>query len=184
MPDLRAFEGRRMKKALLDTSSAILLFKGGLFDDCINKYSIVITDSVYDELTMDGYPGADEFKSYYTQRRLTVHTINERTSSFLKCFPEIASLDRGERDTLCQYIVRNGDFIIIDDGKGAAYCRDNRIPYINALLFPRLLYLYGDIPLDLYYKKMKKMTTLGRYSSQIITQAYNSTRDDLELFFP
>ncbi len=34
---------------------------------------------------------------------------------------------------------------MVDDVKGAEFCRDRKIPCINALLLPRILHLYGFI---------------------------------------
>ena len=99
-------------------------------------------------------------------------------------FPDTSSLDKGERDTIHSFYAGAGDFIIIDDGKGAAYCRDNHIPYINALLFPRIILLTHSISKAEFDDKVGLITGIGRYSQKIIDYALNCSVDDIELFLP
>ena len=49
-------------------------------------------------------------------------------------FPDISSLGKGERDTIHQFYSGVGHFIIIDDGKGAKYCRDIAIKKLRVYL--------------------------------------------------
>jgi len=48
-----------MKTGILDASSAILLFKAGLYQILVDSYQIIIADSVDAELVKEGYAGAD-----------------------------------------------------------------------------------------------------------------------------
>jgi hypothetical protein len=171
-----------MKKALLDASSAILLFKSGLFDDLLDSYNIIITESVYDELTANDHIGAKEFRNYRRSREMGVQPSLKREGLNQLPFPDTSSLGKGERDTIHQFYSGVGHFIIIDDGKGARYCRDNRIPYINALLFPRILYLIYSISETGFNNKAEKVISIGRYSQEIIDYALTCTKDDLEFF--
>ena len=51
-----------MKQCMVDSSSAILLYKSNLFAHLVEAYHIAMTESVYEELTITGYPGAGEFR--------------------------------------------------------------------------------------------------------------------------
>ncbi len=173
-----------MKKALLDASSAILLFKSGMFDNLLDLYNIIITDSVYDELTANDHIGAKEFRNYRRSGKMGVQPSLKGEELNQLPFPDISSLGKGERDTIHQFHNGVGHFIIIDDGKGAKYCRDNRIPYINALLFPRILCLTHSISETGFNNKAKIIISIGRYSQEIIDYALTCTKDDLEFFLP
>lgn len=173
-----------MKKALLDTSSAILLFKSGLFQDLIDSYEIIITESVYDELTANDHMGAEEFKNHYKNGEIHIQRFSKIEKINRLTFPDTSSLDKGERDTIHQFYNGVGEFLIIDDGEGAKYCRDNKIPYINALLFPRILFLTNIISIAEFDTKAEMIMSVGRYSRKIIDYALNCAKDDLEFFFP
>jgi hypothetical protein len=173
-----------MKRVLIDASSAILLYKAGLFDDLVKKYKIIMAGSVYHELTRQDRTGSDAFKNFYR---------NQSFSVVLSCGPnafrmgesmKMTSLDDGEKDTILQYIKGSGEFIIIDDGRGASYCRDNGIPYINALLFPRILFLCRQISETAYRDKGGQIIRAGRYSPKIIEYAFHCSKKELEFFLP
>ena len=66
-----------MKKGVLDASSAILLFKVNLFQELLDTYQIFLTDSVFIELTKDGYPGTQTFKASQARNRITVLPAQE-----------------------------------------------------------------------------------------------------------
>ncbi|QTA93926.1 hypothetical protein [Desulfonema magnum] len=166
-----------MKKVLIDASSAIILFKSGLFDKLTQTYYIVMAKAVCGELTQEGYPGAEVFREYCSDKDRVLQLPNHGEA-------DISQLGRGEKNTIRHYIRGNGEFIVIDDGKGAAYCRDNRIPYINALLFPRILYVSGDMAETDYHHKTEMILRVGRYSQKIIDYAARCSKDKLEFFLP
>ena len=60
MKDIKEI-GRYYKRAVVDASSAIILFKAGLFLPLIQNYHILMTEAVYSEVTCKGYPGAEDF---------------------------------------------------------------------------------------------------------------------------
>ena len=172
-----------MKKALIDSSSAIIIFKSGLFDKLVHLYEIFMSESVYDELTNPGYAGADEFINYRSKKKISV--VLNKSSDFAIKFDddELFRLDRGERDTLFEFFNGTADFIIIDDGKGAEYCRDNKIPYISALLVPRILQVSNIISEDLCRNKTEMIIFIGRYSKKIIESAQNFSLNRLKMFY-
>lgn len=173
-----------MKRVLTDASSAILLFKAGLVDELLDIYRILMTKVVYEELTPNGYPGAQFFRSSFAGGRLEIlfgTSAHKLTSHFES---GLSGLDRGERDTIRQYLTGAGDFILIDDGKGAGYCRKNRIPYINALLVPRILYFCHRFSEVEYQHKVANVIQNGRYSPEVIEFGLNCTRRQLDFFLP
>ncbi len=173
-----------MKKILIDASSAILLFKAGLFENLLRLYRARVADAVYDELIVDGRMGADEFRIFCLDGKLDVCEKNNEGTIAWKEYPDVSFLGRGERETILRYIQGGGEFIIIDDFKGARYCRDNKIPYINALLTPRVLFFSGDISETAHRSGTETILRIGRYSQKIIDFAMSRTKDDLEFFLP
>lgn len=173
-----------MKNVLIDASSAILLFKAGLFNDLLATYAIRITESVYDELTGNVHTGAQEFRVYTEKGKMTVRPGLD--GELLDCVPlsGLAHLDKGERDTIHQFYAGLEDFIIIDDGNGAKYCRDHHIPYINALLFPKILLFSGAISKLDCDSRIERIIRIGRYAQDIIKYAVNCSIKDVEFFLP
>jgi len=173
-----------MKRGVIDASSAILLFKAGLFEDLIGAYQIVLAKSVYLEVSRSGYPGARSFGRYCVNRRYEVCSVNR-----LKKIPPdhaaaLSALGNGEKDTIMLFLNGDGDFIIIDDGRGAGFCRDHRIPYINSLLVARILLLSRIISAAVFQKKIEMLTRLGWYSQKIIDYAVTCPSQEMTLFMP
>lgn len=168
-----------MKKVLTDSSSAIILFKIELFHQLTKTYRILMAKSVYDELTAEGYPGAKMFREYFKSKQFFVFSSDDETSC-----RQIPLSGKGERQTVCRFLEGIGDFIMIDDGKGLGYCRDNSIPHINALLFPRILYLAGTISEAEYHEKTDAVIRIGRYSEKVIVYARDCSRSEMSFFMP
>jgi len=74
--------------------------------------------------------------------------------------------------------------VVIDDGRGAGFCRDFRIPYINSLLVARVLFLYRRISETAFRSKVEMLVRLGRYSQKIIDYALMCPAKELSLFMP
>ncbi len=173
-----------MKKILIDSSSAILLFKAGLFENLLRLYDTCVAKAVYHELVVDGRDGAGEFRNYFLDRKLSVNEKIRGKMIASNEHPDVSFLGRGERETIREYIRGSGRFIIIDDYKGARYCRDNKIPYINALLTPRVLFFSGDISEEACNAGAETILRIGRYSRKIIDYAMSRARDELAFFLP
>ncbi|NLJ29191.1 hypothetical protein [Desulforhabdus amnigena] len=172
-----------MKTILIDASSAILLYKADAFSTLIHVYDLRMTPSVFTELTREGYLGTEVFKRCCN--RVTRWEGSAEGIKFMPDgFPPLPHLGNGERDTIGQYLQGIGNFIIMDDGRAAAYCRDNSIPYINALLFPRILYLSGILSQTEYRRKVDILIQVGRYSKKIIEYANHCGLKDVEFFLP
>ncbi|OQX21019.1 MAG: hypothetical protein BWK80_34720 [Desulfobacteraceae bacterium IS3] len=168
-----------MKKILTDSSSAIILFKTELFHQLTKTYRILMAKSVYGELTAEGYPGAKTFREYCKNKQFFVFSSDNEASC-----RQIPLSGKGERDTVCRFLEGIGDFIMIDDGKGVGYCRDNSIPHINALLFPRILYLAGNISEAEYRDKTDAVIHVGRYSEKVIAYSAACSQNEIGFFMP
>ncbi len=172
-----------MKDVLIDASSAILLFKAGLFDKLIRVYRATMAERVYDELTIADYPGAEAFRRARARGALAVRPT-DGVSLCLSAFPELEALGAGERDTIRQYIDGFGAFILIDDGKGAAFCKEKHIPYLNALLFSRVLRLAGRITEADFRHKHDLILDVGRYSDTVVDYVRKATEEEVAPFLP
>ncbi len=169
------------KTVLIDSSSAIIIYKSGLIDHLIDFYSVVISESVFTELTREGYAGAETFKRYCHEKKIGIGAAVRGINSDIDNYAVLAKIGAGERDTILLYLKGAGKFIIVDDGRAAHYCKNRGIPYINALLVPRLLLLVGRIDADERNQFMDKIIENGRYSRWVID--YARTCDDKELAY-
>jgi len=169
---------------MVDSSSAILLFKSGLFAHLVETYQIAMTASVYDELTIPGYPGAREFRQYVDSGALSIQS----PSGMLMPAEGLNSpnaMDRGERDTIRCYVTHGSImFVILDDGRAARYCRRTGIPFINGLLFSRIAYLSGLLPENEYIEKQGELVRIGRYGQEVIAFVRNCSCEEVAFFLP
>lgn len=171
--------GFSVKTAVVDASSAILLFKAGLFDRLIRTYAAVFPEAVRSELTAEGYPGATEFRRAFRHRR-----VAERGVSDFSLPPEAAALHAGEREAIGLFLSGVGDFLVLDDRRGALACRALSIPFINALLFPRILWLSGRMAESGFRRATARVAAAGRYGEEIRAKARTLGKRDLAVFLP
>lgn len=170
-----------MRDVLIDASSAILLFKAALIDLAAEAWSLTATPSVLDELAVSGQPGARTFQQMADAGRLRIAAFSPRPADRLR---NRSRMGIGERDTLALYRSGTGDFIIIDDGPAAAFCRTHRIPYINALLVPRILAISGREPASDWPIAMETVFRIGRYAEAIAAYARSCPDQRLVAFLP
>lgn len=174
-----------MKQCLVDSSSAILLYKCGLFLNLIGKYRVLMASSVFQELTVFGYPGAAEFAEHGANGTVLVIQPPPESSAVTLADDRLVALDRGERDTIqVSADFEPGIFIITDDGPAAQYCRSNDIPYINALLCARILLLTGMLSEHDFQQAWAKLTSIGRYSERIMDYARQCSTKEIAFFLP
>ena len=171
-----------MKKIILDASSAILLFKTGLCEQLFEVYQVFITESVFNELTQSERPGKIEFQGWLAGSRFSVLPAHEESALQKVPRSQVSGLDRGEADTIRSFEKGYADFILTDDGRAAGYCKKNAIPFINALLVPKILYFSQRISADICNKKMEFLINIGRYSERIITWAMDCPKESLDFF--
>jgi hypothetical protein len=98
------------------------------------------------------------------------------------------TLDLGERQTLGLYFLNTAankrSFIIIDDAKAAKFCFRHKVPFINALLVPKVLWFAGIFDENDYIEGTARVIEAGRYSRTIIEKAKALSPSDLALFIP
>lgn len=164
-------EGIRRRVAA-DTSSLILLRKADLFTIFLNSYDILLAEDVYRELTVYDKEGASDFRL-----RLGGHIAY--SSGYV-----IGSLGAGESGTVALYQNGDVDFVLLDDKKGANYCKRRSIPFVNSLLISRILYLSGVISLKEMVRTSDLLKRFGYYSSSIVAKASCMEVADVHKFFP
>ncbi len=168
------------KRALLDASSAIILFHVGLHRLVTAMYDVVLSQSVYDEITSNAKPGSNTYRKMLDKEEIAVVPSVEPES--LQIPEKLRKLGDGERDSCLLYHAKMGDFLITDDGEAAKYCQDVRIPFINGLLIPRIVYYSGIEDAAFCREKFQGIVAYGRYSSWVIAYAKNCEKDDLAFF--
>ncbi len=166
-----------MKRVILDSSSAILLYKCGIISSLIKYCSTVIPFSVKRELTLAGYEGSKFFTDLCRKEMIKVYEpVSGRNKNINR------KLHAGENDVIALYNEGRGDFVILDDGEGSAFCRDNKIPYINALLAAKVLFMKRLIDEQEYKHARAWLLENGRYSQKIISWAENADEHHLAFF--
>ncbi|MEA3548512.1 MAG: hypothetical protein U9R66_12705 [Thermodesulfobacteriota bacterium] len=170
-----------MKTCLIDSSSAILLYKSGLIQTLISTFDVRVGTVVYKELTCSGYPGCEHFKKIFKGKQLELR--KKKDGEYCPYFMITAALDPGERQTLLLF-QDMADFIIVDDGSAVRCCRKLGIPHINALLMPRIFCMEGKISREACRQKMRQLTEIGRYSPYVIDYAWRCVASRLIFFCP
>jgi len=166
-----------MTKTLIDTSTAILIYKAGLWPFLTGYYHVTVPRSVYEEMCADGHPGHRKFEDSYKRGKLTV------SYDYRCCLPDLP-LRGGERDVILLYLSGQGDFVLIDDKKGGRYCRENAIPYTNALMMARALAAAGCVDEGTWKSASMLLLEKGRYSEAIKDHALNCDPEELRFFYP
>ena len=167
------------KKAIVDASSAILLFKADLHTCLTDVYRVVLPQSVFYEITSKPYAGSEVYNNLAAEGKIQVHGSAEPVEKHT-----MARLDKGEHDAIQLYYRGLGDFVIIDDGPAARYCTKEGIPFINALLFPVIMRLAEMKSDDFCRRSMEKVIASGRYSREIISFAAACERESIAFAVP
>jgi len=162
-----------LRRVVADSSSIILLQKVRLLDVFLDKYRVIIPPRVYDELTGGGKKGSRELA------HLLIANIVQSNNDI-----RIDGLDRGESSVIALYFDGAGDFVLLDDRKGANYCKAQAIPFINALLVSRILFLAGAIKEDDYRAAAELLIQEGYYSDMVIKKAAVIEDMELQRFMP
>ncbi|BBO84709.1 hypothetical protein [Desulfosarcina ovata] len=174
--------GPVLPAAIIDASSAILLFKAELIADCCAMLQLFMTRSVFKEVTVPDRPGADGLRRL-VGRRSGFRLLGDPMGALpARACADLQRLHQGERDTLHHYLNGRGRFVIIDDGKAVKVCRRQGIFHINALLCPRLLFFCGRLPEDRMHRHFARLAALGRYARPVMAWAAACSRSDLAYF--
>ncbi len=169
------------RTCIIDSSSAILLYKAGIFEELSLHYRTICPPAVITELTINHLqPGAEYFHICCDSKRLL---IGYPEPADIKNVEEWRNgLGPGEVECIALYYKKAGDFIILDDRKGALFCKKNNIPYINALLVPKILFFSGFFSEAKYNLLSSLLFEEGRYSEKISQYASNMQIKDLSEF--
>ncbi len=167
-----------------DSSSAILLERSGLFDQLLAHANVVMPESVYSEITKPGYSGEERFKTHYQNKlfKVSPYIYSGTQTPLTKENSDLNRWGKGERDTVGLYLKNRDGYVLIDDGKAARWCFKHGIPFINALLVPKLFWYSGLISENDYLSKTDTLCAIGRYSNKIKTFAKDCTMEDLSYF--
>ena len=177
-------EKRKQHKAiLLDASSAILLAKAGFHEILAAAYFILMSDSVFDEITRKSLPGSDEYRKLLLEKQLKVFPVSNPPSRSV-ADTSLQRLDRGERDTLLLFREGRGDFVVTDDGAAARFCLSNGVPFVNSLLLLRILHHSETIADSSYKTGFQSLLALGRYSEKVKEYARSCPDSELLFFLP
>lgn len=169
-------------RAIIDASSAILLYKAGLIDISCEMVQLLMTRSVFEEVTVPQQVGAGGFRVLVGRQPGIIVLEDPRDNVSNGASVDIGRLHRGERDTLIHFLNGAARFVIIDDGKAVRVCRRHGIPHVNALLFPKLLYFSKRLPADQADRFFFRLCSLGRYSDKVIDWAKDCGAGQLEFF--
>jgi hypothetical protein len=171
-----------MTDVFVDASSAILLQKAGLFEPLLNCFSLVFAPSVFEEISKPGYPGASAFARFFYHPRFRVLPVLDTGKPALA--PGRHEMDAGERDTLCLFLTSLKGFILIDDGQAAKFCHKNDLPFINALLIPKIFWYAGHMTHKQAIDHMTTLCRIGRYATAIKAFAFDCGLETLAGFLP
>lgn len=166
-----------MKNVIIDSSSAILLFRCNIFLHFLDYCIPVIPESVLREITLKGYSGADFFTELAGKGIIKVCKPEPEQVSKIK-----KRMHSGESEAISLFYEGKGDFVIIDDGKGGVFCRDNSIPYINALLTVKILFFKQLVSEQEYYSAWNWLVSNGRYSRYVLSWADDADESKLAFF--
>lgn len=161
-----------------DASSAILLYKVALFNLVAELFDLVVSPAVLYEMTQPGYPGSKTFALDCREGRFRVQ------SGLFDDTAIPAYLHTGESQTIGLYLSNRDGFILIDDGKAAQWCDAHDLPFINALLVPKLLLYSGYLTARVCSQRMNALCSIGRYAKPIRDWAFDCTLKDLLSFIP
>ena len=169
-----------MTPVYTDASSAILLEKTNLFEPLTRVFNVVLAISVFYEITKPGKPGVTSFTEGLRQGQFTVHP-HVNTENF-KGHLNTGHMDRGEKDTIHLFLTKRDGFILTDDGKAARWCDKHHLPFINALLVPKIFWHAGLMTQKESLHKMNALCRIGRYAKKIKAIAFDCTVKDLAFF--
>lgn len=180
-PDKKESRAARIRSAVIDASSAILLAKAGLLERLAGTFRLTMVSSVFAETTRSGYSGANTVKRLREDGGISVC---DPAATDFSMDSALGVLHTGERDTIAAWLQGIADFVIIDDGRGAGYCRDRGIPYINALLVPRIWVMGKRMAPAEAQRCTETILALGRYAPWIVRYAATCPAGELDFFLP
>lgn len=156
-----------VKKVIVDSSSAILLFKANVFTYLYDCYDLFVCDSVFKELTIDGYEGHQFFKESVLKKQLNIIKFNDNMQLDYKNNKDLRSLGKGERDSIIITLEKQIDFMIVDDKKACKIASKYGLNFVNALLMLKILFFKRNISQKKFKEEFDRLSTIGYYSKKI-----------------
>lgn len=175
---LKRLDSVAMHRVLLDSSSAILLAKAGMLKQVMASFIVLLPQSVVAELTRQNLPAAECIDAY--QHDSPQNILHEPPPHSA----QLARMGAGERDCILFYKQDLARFLITDDGKAARYCKKHTIPFINALLLPKVLFFHGALSKPEENQFSTSLLAEGRYSSFVQKVAHTADKQSLQFFLP
>jgi predicted nucleic acid-binding protein len=146
------------KTLISDSSSLILLAKVDLLGLLCKHSHIFITPEIREEIIFDSYDSA------LIQTLIATGDITIKSADGIGLY---GSLGKGEKTAIALFKKIKTDYLLLDDKKAALYCRQNSLPYINALLIPLYLRRWKVIDEKMMKKKIRLLTQIGYYADWI-----------------
>lgn len=171
------------KKVLMDASSAIILAKAGLSSKACAVYHVIMPPSVFSEVADNDKPGAAEYREFASQGKIEICDLRSGDKGQPLISDEKPSFGAGEADLLKLYWAGAGDFLIVYDGAAARYCLREKIPFINALLFPRVLEADRVNPAE-SQRLQQEILKHGHYAEDVIEFTHCCPAKELAFFLP
>ena len=174
---------KKEKIIIIDSSSLLLLHKADILTRLSEVYNLQCTLAVFDEVVQSQKHDSININDYFKKNAIDIIYVNNEVYSNLLHF------GIGERETILLYkqSIKTSNqidiFICIDDKKAISFCFAKKIPFINALLVPKLLYLQNIISKNTFQNKFNELSKAGWYSKSIIKRAQNFTKMELQNFF-
>jgi len=176
---------KKKVEILIDSASLILTYSAGLLPDVTRCYDLLIPSSVYEEITVKDKPGAAHFQELRVRRAFQVLVYPADSPKMIENQKtDLLKMGRGERDLLILYLAGCGSFPVVDDLQAVRFCVRHDIPFINALLLPKILHWAAVISAEEACTYLSNIERRGHYSGSVLERARTFKALDLRQFFP
>ncbi len=165
-----------MARLVADSSSLILMAKCGLLEIICELFEVIIPSGVMLEVASEkltkSYPDAALVSELIAKGMIKVKNPDTVKPSLP------LSLHRGEEEALILAIELKGALFVTDDGKAIKAVRFLKLPFT---ITPRIvveLFRLHKLSLDSARQSLEKLSVIGRYSSEIISDAMLSLMEE------
>jgi predicted nucleic acid-binding protein len=153
---------------VFDASTLILLAKIDLLRGIADRYGVIISDKVREEVLASEKPDAIVIRYLLDNSLIRVVPIGNRQQ-----FEKIAAdfrIHAGEAESLC--LARElSTPLAVDDGPAIKACKVIGVSFITAIHFVIYGAQSGVISQSITLEKLKKLSIAGRYRTQIMQDA-------------
>ncbi len=148
------------KRLIADSSSLILLTKAGLLKPLLDTFQVIVPPLVYEEMTRKDQPDGRLLRTCLQEGLYQIQTPSVLNHN-------AHGLKGGDREVFILHQELGGT-ILTDDGRLAALCRRQRLPYLNALTAAVDIWRYHHIDFSTLYQALLRLIQLGRYSDWVV----------------